>query len=60
MGDKTSYKEYAEKLFNVKELFDKPERLKGIRVLEIGYVVLGPAATDYLAEFGAEVIKFEG
>ncbi len=60
MGDETSYKEYAEKLFNVKKLFGKSESLKGIRILEVGYVVLGPAATDYLAEFGAEVIKFEG
>ncbi len=60
MGDETSYKEYAEKLFDVKKLFGKSESLKGIRILEVGYVVLGPAATDYLAEFGAEVIKFEG
>ncbi|MEM0350250.1 MAG: CoA transferase, partial [Archaeoglobaceae archaeon] len=40
-------------------LFDKPEPLKGVRVLEVCSVVLGPAAADYLAEFGAEVIKFE-
>ncbi|MBP2688852.1 MAG: putative acyl-CoA transferase/carnitine dehydratase, partial [Deltaproteobacteria bacterium] len=47
-------------LFDRSALFDKPELLKGVRVLEVCSVVLGPAACDYLAEFGAEVIKFEG
>lgn len=47
-------------LFDKGALFDKPEPLKGVRVLEVCSVVLGPAACDYLAEFGAEVIKFEG
>lgn len=47
-------------LFDRKELFEKPEPLKGVRVLEVCSVVLGPATCDYLAEFGAEVIKFEG
>lgn len=41
------------------DIFEKSEPLKGIRVLEVCSVVLGPAAADYLAEFGAEVIKFE-
>ncbi|MCS7122033.1 MAG: CoA transferase [Archaeoglobaceae archaeon] len=41
------------------DVFDKPEPLKGVRVLEVCSVVLGPATVDYLAEFGAEVIKFE-
>jgi crotonobetainyl-CoA:carnitine CoA-transferase CaiB-like acyl-CoA transferase len=49
-----------EQLFNGENLVDKPQPLKGIRILEVCYVVLGPAACDYLAEFGAEVIKFEG
>ena len=47
-------------LFDKEKLFDKPEPLKGVRVLEVCSVVLGPATCDYLAEFGAEVIKFEG
>lgn len=56
-------KEYSQamyRLFNGVNLFDKDEPLKGVRVLEVCYVVLGPACCDYLAEFGAEVIKFEG
>jgi crotonobetainyl-CoA:carnitine CoA-transferase CaiB-like acyl-CoA transferase len=46
--------------FDRKELFNKPEPLTGVRILEVCSVVLGPATCDYLAEFGAEVIKFEG
>ncbi|RJP22030.1 MAG: CoA transferase [Deltaproteobacteria bacterium] len=48
------------KPFDRAALFDKPEPLAGVRVLEVCSVVLGPATCDYLAEFGAEVIKFEG
>ncbi len=55
-----SYLEFLKQEYDVGKLFDKPEPLKGVRVLEVCYVVLGPAACDYLAEFGAEVIKFEG
>ena len=55
-----SYLEFLKQEYDVGRLFDKPEPLKGVRVLEVCYVVLGPAACDYLAEFGAEVIKFEG
>ena len=55
-----SYLDFLKNKYDTGELFDKPEPLKGVRVLEVCYVVLGPAACDYLAEFGAEVIKFEG
>ncbi len=51
--------EFAKSLLRADEIFDKPEPLKGVRVLEVCSVVLGPSAADYLAEFGAEVIKFE-
>jgi crotonobetainyl-CoA:carnitine CoA-transferase CaiB-like acyl-CoA transferase len=52
--------DFFRQLFDKSSLFDKPEPLKGVRVLEVCSVVLGPATCDYLAEFGAEVIKFEG
>ncbi|MCJ7803954.1 MAG: CoA transferase [Desulfobacterales bacterium] len=37
----------------------KPSPLKGIRVLEVCTLVLGPAGPGYLAKMGAEVIKCE-
>jgi len=60
MNHDSSYEGFTRQLFDTEKLFEKPEPLKGVRVLEVCYVVLGPAACDYLAEFGAEVIKFEG
>jgi crotonobetainyl-CoA:carnitine CoA-transferase CaiB-like acyl-CoA transferase len=60
MRDEGAYQDFLKKKFDVQGLFEKPEPLKGVRILEVCYVVLGPAACDYLAEFGAEVIKFEG
>lgn len=55
-----SYVEFLKHEYDVGKIFEKPDPLKGVRVLEVCYVVLGPSACDYLAEFGAEVIKFEG
>jgi crotonobetainyl-CoA:carnitine CoA-transferase CaiB-like acyl-CoA transferase len=60
MDRETSSPDSPGRLFDKDALFDKPEALKGVRVLEVCSVVLGPAACDYLGEFGAEVIKFEG
>jgi crotonobetainyl-CoA:carnitine CoA-transferase CaiB-like acyl-CoA transferase len=37
----------------------KPSPLKGIRVLEVCTLLLGPAGPGFLAEMGAEVIKCE-
>ncbi|MBI5576892.1 MAG: CoA transferase [Deltaproteobacteria bacterium] len=37
----------------------KPEALAGIRVIELATRIFGPATSDYLGEFGAEVIKVE-
>jgi len=50
MVDQSSYGDFMQQLFDKERLFDAPEPLKGIRVLEVCYVVLGPAACDYLAE----------
>jgi len=40
-------------------LFDQPEPLRGVRVVELATLVLGPAAASFLAEMGAEVVKVE-
>lgn len=37
----------------------KPMPLKGVRVLEVGTLILGPVGTGYAASMGAEVIKCE-
>ena len=60
MSDGKAYQDFLKNKFDIGQLFDKPEPLAGVRILEVCYVVLGPAACDYLGEFGAEVIKFEG
>ncbi len=39
--------------------YSKPMPLKGIKVLEVCTVLLGPAGPGFLAEMGAEVIKCE-
>jgi crotonobetainyl-CoA:carnitine CoA-transferase CaiB-like acyl-CoA transferase len=60
MDSKESYHEFMHKLFDLGKLFAKPEPLKDIRVLEVCALVIGPSTCDFLSEFGAEVIKFEG
>ncbi|MFI5340313.1 MAG: CaiB/BaiF CoA transferase family protein [Candidatus Methylomirabilales bacterium] len=53
------YFKWAERTFDVREIFDKPEALERIRVIELCTLILGPATADFLGEFGAEVIKVE-
>jgi crotonobetainyl-CoA:carnitine CoA-transferase CaiB-like acyl-CoA transferase len=53
------FREFAEAAFSLAGVAGKPEALKGIRVLELATRIFGPATTDYLGEFGAEVIKVE-
>jgi len=53
------YFSYTEKLFNPSETNNKPEALKGIRVLDFSHVIFGPVAARLLADYGAEVIKLE-
>lgn len=45
--------------FSLAEISSKPEALEGIRVIELATRIFGPATSDYLGEFGAEVIKVE-
>jgi crotonobetainyl-CoA:carnitine CoA-transferase CaiB-like acyl-CoA transferase len=59
MPDDRSYFEWTADLFDRGRIFDKPEALKGIRVLELTTLILGPSTADFLGEFGAEVIKVE-
>lgn len=54
-----SYFDWTSKLFDRSLVFDKPEALRGIRVLELTTLVLGPTTADFLGEVGAEVIKVE-
>ena len=54
-----SYFDYTRRLFDPGRVFDKPEALRGIRVLELTTLVLGPTTADFLGEFGAEIIKVE-
>lgn len=53
------YFQWAAGVFDRGQIFDKPEALRGIRVLELTTLILGPATADFLGEFGAEVIKVE-
>ena len=53
------YFKWADRTLDVRKVFDKPEALEGIRVIELCTLILGPATADFLGEFGAEVIKVE-
>ena len=57
--DKQEYYDYARSLFDPAGIPDKPELLSGVTVLEVAVYMNGPLVGTYLAELGAEVIKFE-
>lgn len=54
-----SYFKWANEAFDLNNVFNKPEAIKGVRILEVATLILGPGTPDYLGEFGAEVIKVE-
>ncbi len=54
-----NYFDWAQQLFDPAGAFRKPEALRGIRVIDLGTIFLGPSTASYLGEFGAEVIKVE-
>ena len=44
----SGYFKWAERTFDVREIFEKPEALDGIRVIELCTLILGPATADFL------------
>ena len=54
-----SYFDWTADLFARSRIFQKPEALRGIRVLDLSVIIFGPATADYLGELGAEVIRVE-
>ncbi len=54
-----SYFDWTARLFDRARIFDKPEALRGVRVLDLSLIIFGPATADYLGEMGAEVIRVE-
>jgi crotonobetainyl-CoA:carnitine CoA-transferase CaiB-like acyl-CoA transferase len=54
-----SYLDWTSRLFDRARIFEKPEALRGIRVLDLSIIIFGPATADYLGELGAEVIRVE-
>jgi len=53
------YFAFTGKLFDPQATSQKPEALRGIRVLDLSHMIFGPTAARFLAQFGAEVIKVE-
>ena len=53
------YFSFTGKLFDQKAISQKPEALKGIRVLDLSHMIFGPTAARFLGQYGAEVIKVE-
>ncbi len=53
------YFAWAAREFDSARIHEKPEALRGIRVLDLSVIYFGPATADFLGELGAEVIKVE-
>ncbi len=54
-----TYFDWTARLFDRARIPEKPEALRGIRVLDMSIIIFGPATADYLGELGAEVIRVE-
>jgi crotonobetainyl-CoA:carnitine CoA-transferase CaiB-like acyl-CoA transferase len=59
MDAENAYFEWTEELFDPAQIFEKPEALSDLRVVELTTLIMGPVNADYFGEFGAEVIKVE-
>jgi len=57
--DDRPYFDWTAHLFDRARIAQKPEALRGIRVLDLSAIIFGPATADYLGELGAEVIRVE-
>lgn len=57
--NQNDYFKKTSKLFNPGRIKGAAEALKGVKVLELATLMLGPELPSNLAEFGAEVIKVE-
>jgi len=55
----SGFDDFLDRDFSLSAIPGKPEALSGIRVIELCTRIFGPATSDYLGEFGAEVIKVE-
>jgi crotonobetainyl-CoA:carnitine CoA-transferase CaiB-like acyl-CoA transferase len=53
------YFAFTGKIFDRSKTSEKPEVLKGVRVLDLARVIYGPVVSKWLGLFGAEVIKVE-
>ncbi|MFQ5898894.1 MAG: CaiB/BaiF CoA transferase family protein [Candidatus Methylomirabilia bacterium] len=53
------YFDWAARLFDPARVHEKPEALRGVRVLDLSVLIFGPATADFLGELGAEVIRVE-
>ena len=54
-----TFEDFCRTVFNTKDTFQKPEVMKGIRVISTTQYILGPCVPAYLAELGAEAIKVD-
>jgi crotonobetainyl-CoA:carnitine CoA-transferase CaiB-like acyl-CoA transferase len=54
------YFNFVEQLFaSEQQPLERPQALKGLRVLDLSHMIFGPTAARVLAQHGAEVIKVE-